>query len=297
MNKRFLFFNVFVFLLLSACSSSQPEVLMTHSANQPDTRNASPLLKVMTLNLAHGRKDGFNQIFQSKSRIKRNLADIANVLKKHNADIVALQEADAPSWWSGDFNHVAWLAQYADYSAYIQSSHASSWFFSYGTGLLSRGPFTDTLKHTFHPSPPTLNKGFTLGQIAWQFSNKEKPVLLDILSVHLDFSRKSIREQQVTEIKHVLTKRRLAGQAYAMIIMGDFNSDWFAREKVIQALTEKGDFHVYKPEAHNLGTYKSTHRLDWIIISKELDFKSMNVLPDVLSDHSAVIAEIVLNEH
>jgi len=79
-----------------------------------------------------------------------------------------------------------------------------------------------------------------------------------------------------------------------MIIMGDFNSDWFAKGKVIQALTEKGHFHVYKPEAKNLGSYKSTHRLDWIIISKELDFKSLNVLPDKLSDHSAVVAEIVL---
>ena len=110
------------------------------------------------------------------------------------------------------------------------------------------------------------------------------------------FSRKSIREQQITEIRNVLAERRLAEQTYPMIIMGDFNSDWFAKEKVIQAFTKKGNFHVYKPQAKNLGSYKSTHRLDWIIISKDLDFKSMNVLPDKLSDHSAVIAEIVFKQ-
>ena len=191
--------------------------------------------------------------------------------------------------WSGNFNHVVWLAQQAHYLTYIQASHASSWLFSYGTGLLSRWSFTDTMQHTFQPSPPTFNKGFTLGQIAWQLNDQKEPVLLDIVSVHLDFSRKSIREQQTAELKKVLAERD-----HPAIILGDFNSDWFAKEKVIRALTENGDFHVYKPVAQDLGTYRSNYRrLDWIIISRELEFKSLTILSDVLSDHLAVMAEIV----
>ena len=141
-----------------------------------------------------------------------------------------------------------------------------------------------------------MNKGFTLGQIAWKFNTEQEAVLIDIISIHLDFSRKSVRKQQLSEMRNFISERKLKGQNHPMIIMGDFNSDWFAEEKVIQAFTEKGSFHVYKPQAKNLGSYKSTHRLDWIIISKDLDFKSMDVLPDILSDHSAVIAEIVLKQ-
>jgi len=296
MYRLFIFFFVFILIILNACSPSQPRALISHSAPQFDnaTTHVSPILKVMTLNLAHGRKESLNQVFLSTSTIKNNLTDIAKVFQQQKIDIIALQEADAPSLWSGDFNHVIWLSQQSNYLNYIQASHANSWLFSYGTGLLSRWPFTDSMQHTFTPSPPTLNKGFILGQFAWKFNTKQEAVLIDVISVHLDFSRESVRKQQLSEIKNVINARKLKGHNNPMIIMGDFNSDWFAEEKVIQAFTEKGNFHVYKPQAKNLGSYKSSHRLDWIIISKDLDFKSMKTLPDILSDHSAVVAEVVL---
>jgi len=296
MNKNYLYIILFITLLVTASSANQP-----HSPNelQPQKKlqpsmgasvYTSQTLKVMTLNLAHGRKDGFNQIFLSKSKIHQNLEDIIEFLKPLDIDVVALQEADSPSWWSGNFNHVALLADGAAYSAYMQTNHVQSWFFSYGTAMLSRLAFTDTVKYTFQPSPPTLNKGFTLGQIAWQPDEKIAPILIDIVSVHLDFSRKTVRETQIAEIKKVLADR-----INPAIVLGDFNSDWFSKEKVIHALIEKGDYHVYEPEAEDLGTYKSKHRLDWIVISKELDFKSLTVYPDVLSDHSAVMAEIIFS--
>ena len=50
-----------------------------------------PTLKVMTLNLAHGRKDGVNQLFKSASTIHSNLEEITAFLEKTEADIVAFQ--------------------------------------------------------------------------------------------------------------------------------------------------------------------------------------------------------------
>ncbi len=132
------------------------------SAEQAFTGNN---LRVMSLNLAHGRKDGFNQLFLSETTIRKNLTDIAAVLKELGADIVALQEADGPSYWSGRFDHVADLARQAGYTSYIRTSHAVSPLFSYGTALLSKVPFADVVHNSFQPSPPTMNKGFTLGQI------------------------------------------------------------------------------------------------------------------------------------
>ena len=246
----------------------------------------NPILKVMTLNVAHGRKDGLNQILKSEGTIRRNLKEIATVLDSHSADIVALQEADAPSMWSGGFDHVALLAEQAGYPFYENSHQANSWFFSYGTALLSRANISGVMHHTFRPSPPTMNKGYTLGQIAWQTGSAE-PVPVDIVSVHIDFSRKSVREQQTAELRETL-----AGRGNPIIIMGDFNSDWFADEQVVRSLAERADMHVFRPDAEDLATYSSTKRYDWILISRQLEFVSLEVLPDILSDHSAVVAEI-----
>ena len=248
---------------------------------------ASPTLKVMTLNLAHGRKDGVNQLFKSAGTIRNNLGEVATFLEKAGVDVVALQEADAASRWSGNFDHVALLAERAGYPVYESSNQASSWFFSYGTALLSRTNLSNVSHHTFSPSPPTTNKGYTLGQLMWQ-PDAGDAVLVDVVSVHLDFSRKSVREQQTAELSETL-----AGRGNPLIIMGDFNSDWFADEQVVRALAERTGLHVYRPGAGDLATYhSSTKRLDWILISKQLEFVSFEVLPDVLSDHFAVVAEI-----
>ncbi len=246
----------------------------------------SPTLKVMTLNLAHGRKDGINQLFKSTATIRQNLEEIATILDKHGADVVALQEADAPSFWSGGFDHVALLAEQASYPFYENSHQANSWFFSYGTALLSRVSLSGVMHHTFKPSPPTMNKGYTLGQIAWQPGAAE-PVLVDVVSVHIDFSRKSVREQQSAELGEML-----AGRGNPLIILGDFNSDWTADEQVVRALAEHAELHVYRPDADDLPTYAGSKRYDWILISRQLEFVSLEVLPDVLSDHSAIVAEI-----
>jgi len=250
-------------------------------------------LKVLTLNVAHGRKDGFNQLFLSKQTIQQNLSEISTVFKQTGADIVALQEADGPSRWSGKFNHVATLAQQAGYPWYSQANHAQSWLFDYGTALLSRGSFTEMLSHTFAPSPPTLSKGFLLGQIAWHpRQGADPPVLVDVVSVHLDFSRSSVRQQQIAEMVEILADRK-----NPLIILGDFNSDWLNDVSVVHELARRCRLHAYMPMADDLGTYNSNgRRLDWILLSNDLEFKSYTVLPNIVSDHYAVVAEVTLRD-
>lgn len=117
-------------------------------------------------------------------------------------------------------------------------------------------------------------------------------MVVDIVSVHLDFSRKTIRERQIEEMREALAERH-----NARIIMGDFNSDWFSGENVVQTLATYFGLHVYRPEARDLGTYAtSDRRLDWILISDELVFRDYRVMPHVLSDHQAVMATIGLNK-
>lgn len=283
--------------MLTACSVTPASHHVTATTQNAGSSNDSELftgtLKVLTLNVAHGRKDGINQLFLSKQTIKENLFEISTVLKQTDADIVALQEADGPSRWSGKFDHVAVLAEQGDYPWYSRASHAHSWLFDYGTALLSRGNFTETLSHTFAPSPPTLSKGFLLGQIAWQpKEGTDAPVLVDVVSVHLDFSRSSVRQQQIAEMTEILANRK-----NPMIILGDFNSDWFNDASVLHELARRCRIQMYQPLADGLGTYNSNgRRLDWILLSNDLEFKNYTVLPDVVSDHYAVVAEVAFRD-
>ena len=77
--------------------------------------------------------------------------------------------------------------------------------------------------------------------------------------------------------------------------MGDFDSDWSADEQVVRGVAERAGLHVNQPESDSFGTCRSgTRRFDWIVISRQLEFVSFEVLPDILSDHAAVVAEITM---
>jgi len=48
-----------------------------------------------------------------------------------------------------------------------------------------------------------------------------------------------------------------------------------------------------EPDSINHGTYKQgKHRLDWALLSEDIQFKQYQVLPDIVSDHGAIIVEV-----
>ena len=73
--------------------------------------------------------------------------------------------------------------------------------------------------------------------------------------------------------------------------MGDFNSEWLKGETAIKKLLTTTRFITYKPESSGYNTY-GNKRLDWVLITNELEFVDYRVLPDILSDHQMVITEI-----
>jgi endonuclease/exonuclease/phosphatase family metal-dependent hydrolase len=279
-----------LFILVACTTVEKQRTVYSSDVEADDAINIQygypeSVLRVATLNLAHGRKDSFNQLFVWGNTFKENLNDVAEVLTRHRPHVVALQEADAASRWSGSFDHVAYLAA-AGYPWRTHVSNAEGWLYSYGTALLSAQPIAETIKHTFQPSPPTLDKGFVLAQIEWPNVNGKEPRKVDIISIHLDFSRQSVRDKQIGEMLEILSAR-----SNPTIILGDFNSEWLAETSVIKELAEKSRFITYKPEAANYNSYKNK-RLDWILISKDLEFVDYQVLPESLSDHAMLIADI-----
>jgi endonuclease/exonuclease/phosphatase family metal-dependent hydrolase len=251
------------------------------------TRLQKPVLKILSLNLGHGRKDAVNQLLVRRENIYRNLDDVVAQLTDIAPDVIALQEADAPSGWSGGFDHVEYIVDQADYPSYIHGVHAESWIYSFGTALLSRATFADSGSHSFTPSFPTTTKGLVAATLNWPNGTDDQ--LVTIVSLHLDFSRKTVRQAQIDELVALAELVETP-----LIIAGDMNGEWTKEGSAVRILAEQFNLTPYKPEAEDLGTYKSItgKRLDWILISKELEFVSYSVLPDVLSDHLAVIAEI-----
>ena len=78
--------------------------------------------------------------------------------------------------------------------------------------------------------------------------------------------------------------------------MGDLNSEWQLQNSSVQFLSQELALSAYSPERTDLDTFPAFgERLDWILISPELQFRSYRVLPDVVSDHRGVVAELVLD--
>ncbi len=247
-------------------------------------------MKVLTLNIAHGRRLATHQSFCKRETIEANLQGIAVVLERERPDVVALQEAEGPSFWSGNFDHVARLAELAGLEHHFRGEHVSRGVgdkrVSYGAALLAGTELGEPTSCKFKVTRPTPTKGFVFATVAFPGTDLK----VDVVSVHLDFARGSKRREQVE-----LLAAKLAGRGRPLVVMGDFNCGWSGKEDSLRLLGEKLGVRPFRPEAEGLLTFESNRprrRLDWILISPELDFETYATLPDQVSDHLGVAATL-----
>jgi len=282
-------------LLLQSCATSNlHSTPIVQSYQNPNSgvsgfdENSESALTVMTLNIAHGRGDSFHQLLQRSDTTLANLGTIAALLKTTDADIVALQEADGPSFWSGNFDHVEYLANQASFGHSVHGAHVDGIGLSYGTALLANLELHDAQAVTFDPALSPVPKGFVVSTIRWP----DMPCVdIDVVSIHLDFVSESVRRKQVMELIGILQARNRL-----MIIMGDLNSEWQLHNSRVKHLTQALALSAYSPERTDLDTFPAFgERLDWILVSPELKFRSYRILADVVSDHRGVVAELVLD--
>ena len=252
---------------------------------------AAASLSLLTLNVSHGRNTAVNQVLVGKERTYENLDRIAELLSATAADVVALQEADAPSRWSGGFDHVEYIAEQAEYPCLLHGLHSQSWMSTYGTALLSRVELLDPGSVQFQPSPPSKQKGYVHAQLLLQTDTGAQRITL--ATVHFDFLSRKTRDSQVTEMVSGLLQ--IGGP---LIVLGDINSEWHADESHVRKLADDLNLLAFEPENEGLGTYKKPtgKRLDWILISGGLEFRAYKVLPDIVADHFAVYAEVAFKE-
>lgn len=241
-------------------------------------------MRVLTLNLAHGRGRALHQAVLRKKQIEANLDRAAAVIVRESPDVVALQEIDEPSAWSGRIDHVERIARHVGMSYAVRGTHNRRRWGAYGTVLLARRPFTEGLSVTFPHTPPTPAKGFVLGRVPLP----DGQGWVDVVSIHLDFLRRRVRLAQVQQL--VATLGRRSGPR---ILMGDFNCPWRGRDPSLRVLTAALDLAGFDCAVPGHCTFPLLRRrLDWVFASRGLRFVDYRTLPDRISDHRAVVAEL-----
>lgn len=247
-------------------------------------------LRLLTLNVAHGRRTGPHQALLKSPVLERNLQDIASTMRHLAPDVVALQEADGPSSWSGNFDHVATLARLAELADFYRGEHNPFGLgrlrLSSGTALLARVPLIDPASQRFGLSWRDT-KGFVVATVSvpgWE------GLEVDLVSVHLDFLAPGARRKQIAHLGEALADRKRP-----LVVLGDLNCCWEREPRSMRLLTEGLGLRAHEPEAR-VPTFPSTRprrRLDWILISPELEFARYRTLPVPLSDHLGVLADLV----
>ena len=281
-----------VLTVIVACTTPA-RLPAAHVAALPvnEVRPASALnsVKVVSLNAAHSRSMGFHQALQSSDKARVNLDAIVDVLERENPDIVALQEVDGPSIWSGKFDHVEYLARKAGYSSTVRGTHMKTAGLDYGTALMARHGLGDAVSVGFGGALSVPRKGFVISSMQWP---GRLDTSVDFVSIHLDPLRAKVRARQVDELIAVIEER-----GRPVIVMGDFNDDWYDDDAAVRLL---GDALKLKP--HSLRCEEChTHRrmknfVDWILVSSEIRIEDFEILSDDISDHYAVAATLHLND-
>jgi len=240
------------------------------------------LIRVMSLNLAHGRG---RALVQTRARpadwYRRNLDAIASVIEREAPDVVALQEAELGSRWSGGFDHVEHVARECGLAVLATTAfvHVPGRY-EYGTAIIGSAEVTASGGGAFAVHG-RWRKGFTAASL------RIDEIALDIVSLHLDHASAAIRSQQANEIVQALGAR-----SGPLVVLGDFNDGWHANSPARQ-LTESLGLVANSPLARGPATFAFGRRLDWILASRDFDIVAHHVLvDDRLSDHRAVLADL-----
>ena len=290
LQKKRIALPFFFIIALAVCSYAtvhathgQSKAVSVFSIKNQKQTLETDQIKVMTINLAHGRGDGKSQILQSNEVIKDNVTAIGHLIAKEAAQVVALQEADAPSWWSGNYSHVNAIGKLAGMSSAVQGSNIEGLGLQYGTAVVTQLEVSEARQVTFEKNVPTLSKGFVVVASEWPGDSSFK---FDVISLHLDFASNDVRKKQLAVLAETVKN-----SGKPVIMMGDFNTDM--SEELLPAFLKQTQLKAWKADDTSIVTFPFLNsRIDWILVSPAFEIAQQTVLDEVLSDHKILTAVI-----
>ncbi len=247
-------------------------------------------LRLVTLNMAHGRKHSRHQILLEEHELHGHLDEIASTVSRLGADGMALQEADGPSAWSGNFDHVEFLADRVGFPAHYRGEHnqfrLGNFQLASGTAVLARHSFEETLSHRFGLSWRDT-KGFVVATMQVPEWSGE----IDVVSIHLDFLQGETRRRQIRRLIDAVAHRERP-----LVVLGDLNCSWHLEPDSMGLLIRELGVRAFnlRSFAPTWPAHRPRLRLDWILISDELDYQNYRTVDTPLSDHLAVAADLVV---
>jgi endonuclease/exonuclease/phosphatase family metal-dependent hydrolase len=257
----------------------------------------SQILRILTLNIAHGRGLSAYQGFHSVRGIERSLRRVAHLLRKVDADIVALQEVDEDSHWNRRIHLLDVLQEQAGYAhAYlgVHNRRSGKLPLAYGNGLLTRFP----IRHAEHEAFGQAS----LGEKGFVCAELETPHgILPVVNLHLDFRSRLRRIEQVERLIRFLDDKKYTAEGtphLSPVVCGDFNSRSGRRGDAVRHLFRYlEDQCAYRllPQGRGSRTFPSllpVHGLDFVFVPPGYQVRSCEVLRSYVSDHRPVVVEL-----
>lgn len=249
-------------------------------------------LRLLIFNIAHGRGLSPFQGLNSERSLRYNLARISRLLKKHQVDIVAMQEVDEDSHWNKHLNLMEIIKDKGGYEhgCIGVNRRSKQWGgLAYGNALLSKYPIQKSVSQAF--------QGGDIGKKGFLYVELEVNGLnIPVLNLHLNHRSKRIRMAQIEEVKAFLDQKEATG--VSPIICGDFNTHEGRKGDAVRHLYEYvGSREAYRlyPEARKgeatFPAYMPLRTLDCIFLPDEYKACSCTVLDEQLSDHRPVLLE------
>ncbi|MGA7614317.1 MAG: endonuclease/exonuclease/phosphatase family protein [Thermoanaerobaculia bacterium] len=252
--------------------------LATGSSSHPP---ASPL-RVMTYNIHAGKDAGGVD----------NLARVADVIAKSDAEIVLLQEVDRNTARSGNVDQAAELERLTGFHAAFGKSLDYQGG-EYGIAILSHWPITRAT--TVHlPVEPTQTRAgeSTEPRVALVIETKTPLGALTVVDTHLDASRDDrYRLQEVRELVSLVGEQKSSD----ILVGGDFNSTPTSRIHEVMIGSGLRDAWSECASAGEGATYPADtprERIDYLYLGDAFHCAAATVLETRASDHRPLLVEL-----
>lgn len=259
---------------------------------------SSTNLRLVTLNIAHGRGLSPYQGWHSAKSIERNLSRIAHLLRSVDADVVALQEVDEDSHWNKRIHLLNVLQSATAYShSYlgVHNRRTGRLPLAYGNGLLTKYAIRQA-EHQAFGEAVLGEKGFLCAEL------ETEQGILPLINLHLDFKSRLRRIEQVESLiqfleeKHYTRDQRLH---FSPIICGDFNARQGKRADAVRHLfrylLENLDYQLFpKKKSRTFPSIFPTHGIDFFFVPPSYQVTHCEVLRSFVSDHRPVLLELKL---
>ena len=253
--------------------------------------------RIVTFNIAHARGLSLFQGLHGRRRFQRNLRKIAHLFDELKPDIVALQEIDENSRWSGSFDHLDYLNAFADFPHAVfgvNNRRAGGYQLNYGNAILSRHPIVASENVTFG-THKIGGKGFLFAEI------DARGHLLPVVNLHLHYGSRVRRFRQIDQLMEYLNTKREHHRlqwATGPILCGDLNNPSHrldATASLFQYFSLQGHYTLHPPQGVRTFPAPWPRRaLDFIFLPPDCRVLHCQVVRCNLSDHRPVMVEFTL---